>query len=400
MKRTIGLLLLLCVALFVGCSDDNNTNTAGGGAPAIISVTPNAVSIGQKNGEAVISGTNLNGATLVALGDGVAVDSYTVNSATEIAVKFTVAGNITGAPKTVIVVTPAGTASNGSIFQVLNNHVPRGSYTVDPPSGSLSTVITFDATGITDPENNISSYKWDFGDGTSGQGKKVTHKYASVGKFNATLRVADSQQGYTLVIKEIQISKNSPPVARFTVEPGTSGSTGTVFLFDASKSSDAEGKVKGYQWDFGDGARAKDKVTVEHQYSKEGDYVVSLTVFDAQNQASAPAEERMKVEKSSEVVCTRGTGAHRLIFGRVVAVEPGNWAVTAFGAGHNCGNTFHKCDDYRRADPENFYGIVDSMKDRGNGILAVHNKCPYRWPPAVGEKVFLIYKTCTQNHCP
>lgn len=384
----------------MGCSNDNNNNTTVGGTPTIVSVTPNAVSIGQKNGEGTISGTNLNGATLVALGDGVAVDSYTVASATEITFRFTVAGNITGAPKTVTVVTAAGTATNSSVFQVLNNHVPKGSYTIDPPTGSLSTVLTFDASGSTDPENNISSYKWEFGDGASAQGKKVTHKYATVGAFAAVLRVTDSQQGYTLVEKEIEVSKNSAPVARFTVEPGLEGSTGTTFVFDGSKSTDAEGKVKDYLWEFGDGSKARGKVVVEHKYAKEGSYTVSLTVYDNQNQASSPAEEKLKVEKSSDVNCTHGTGAHRLIFGRVVAVESGNWAVTSFGAGRNCGNTFHKCDDYRRAEPENFYGIVDEMKDRGNGILVVHNKCPHRWPPAIGEKVFLIYKTCKQNHCP
>lgn len=403
MKRTIGLLLLLCVGVFSGCSNDNNNNNTGGGAPGILSVTPNAVSIGQKNGEGTISGTNLSGATLVALGDGVAVDSFAVNSATEISFKYTVAGNITGAPKTVIVVTPAGTASNSGVFQVLNNHVPRASATIDPPSGSLTSVITFDGSGSTDPENNISSYKWDFGDGNSGQGKKVTHKYATVGKFNATLKVTDSQQGYGENLREIQISKNSPPVARFTIDPGTSGTTGTTFSFDGTKSSDSDGKVKEYLWEFGDGTKIRGtKSIVEHVYKNEGSYNASLTVFDNTNQASAPAVERVKVEKGPrETVCPGNGGNHQnIIKGRVVAVEPGQWAIVNFGGGHNCSNTWHKCDDFRKLRPEGFYGIVDKMTDRGNGVMGVHNSCPYRWPPSVGEEVFVYLKTCQQNHCP
>src|SRR6185503_9438742 len=100
-------------------------------------------------------------------------------------------------------------------------------------------------------------------------------------------------------------------------------------------------------------------------------------------------------------VCV-GSHSHGLIVkGTVRAVEPGTWAVVDFGAGASC-NLFHKCDDFRKygaPPPAEFYGIVDKMTDRGNGILAVHNSCPYKWPPGIGERVFLYLKTCTKNHC-
>jgi hypothetical protein len=54
----------------------------------------------------------------------------------------------------------------------------------------------------------------------------------------------------------------------------------------------------------------------------------------------------------------------------------------------------------RKASPENFYGIVKSMSDLGDGTFRVFNDCPFRWPPPVGEEVFLIWKTCSQNFCP
>lgn len=402
MKRTICFGLLLCIAAFWGCKDNNNNNSSVGGTPSILSVSPNAVSIGQRNGEGSISGTNLNGVTSVSLGDGITVDSFNGQSATQIAFTFTVSVSTSGGQRTVTVATSGGAATNGSVFQVLNNHVPKAAFKVDPPAGSLSTVISFDASATTDQENNISSYQWDFGDGKTSQGKKVTHKYAAVGQYKPTLRVADSQQGFTLATREIQISKNSPPIARFTIKPGTSGTTSTTFIFDASKSADQEGKVKGYLWEFGDGSKARDKEVVEHQYKKEGTYFVGLTVYDNQGQASVPAEDKVKVEKGpKETVCAGNGGGHAsIIRGRVVAVEAGQWAIVNFGSGHSCANTWHKCDDFRRLNPEGFYGIVDKMTDRGNGVLAVHNSCPYRWPPSVGEGVFIYFKTCSINHCP
>ncbi|QDY88907.1 PKD domain-containing protein [Arthrobacter sp. UKPF54-2] len=66
----------------------------------------------------------------------------------------------------------------------------------------------------------------------------------------------------------------SPPVAAFTSV--VSGLTATV---DASTSSDANGPIAGYAWDFGDGSSGTG-VTAEHSYAATGSYNVRLTVTD------------------------------------------------------------------------------------------------------------------------
>ncbi|OYT29668.1 hypothetical protein B6U98_01710 [Thermoplasmatales archaeon ex4572_165] len=53
-------------------------------------------------------------------------------------------------------------------------------------------------------------------------------------------------------------------------------------LFNAEKSYDEDGTITSFHWDFGDGETGSGKTT-EHQYTKPGIYLVTLTVTDTQN---------------------------------------------------------------------------------------------------------------------
>ncbi|UCH27160.1 MAG: PKD domain-containing protein, partial [Trueperaceae bacterium] len=72
---------------------------------------------------------------------------------------------------------------------------------------------------------------------------------------------------------------NRAPTASCTVSP-LFGTTETIFSFDASASSDPDGTIDDYAWDFDDGAVASGQ-TATHQYASEGTYHVRLTVTDA-----------------------------------------------------------------------------------------------------------------------
>lgn len=68
---------------------------------------------------------------------------------------------------------------------------------------------------------------------------------------------------------------NKPPVAKFT-----SSCTGKSCSFDASGSSDPDGTIASYDWDFGDGGTST-VVAPDHQYPAPDSYQVTLTVTDA-----------------------------------------------------------------------------------------------------------------------
>ena len=71
---------------------------------------------------------------------------------------------------------------------------------------------------------------------------------------------------------------NQPPVASFSATP-EAGEMPLEVLFDATASSDSDGSITTYNWEFGDGNTATGP-TASHTYTQEGIYTASLTVTD------------------------------------------------------------------------------------------------------------------------
>ena len=63
---------------------------------------------------------------------------------------------------------------------------------------------TFDGTVSTD-DKGIASYTWNFGDGTTGTGSKVTHRYRSSGTYQVTLTVKDSAGQVASTAKPVSV---------------------------------------------------------------------------------------------------------------------------------------------------------------------------------------------------
>ena len=81
--------------------------------------------------------------------------------------------------------------------------------------------------------------------------------------------------------QSIQIRTNQPPIASFTYHPENPIVDQTI-TFNASNSTDSDGNVTNYEWNFGDGNTGTGKITT-HSYSLAGDYMVNLTVTDDDN---------------------------------------------------------------------------------------------------------------------
>jgi len=63
-----------------------------------------------------------------------------------------------------------------------------------PYSGSIGEVIHFDAAKSFDPENEIISYQWDFGDGSTATGITSTHAYSESGIYPVTLTIINDEE--------------------------------------------------------------------------------------------------------------------------------------------------------------------------------------------------------------
>lgn len=89
-------------------------------------------------------------------------------------------------------------------------------------------------------------------------------------------------------------NSNQPPAAALEVSTALDGAP-LAIAFDGTGSSDTDGQVTRWQWDFGDGASSSGS-TVSHVYDAPGDYLVRLTVID-DDDASASAERTINVQR-------------------------------------------------------------------------------------------------------
>lgn len=71
------------------------------------------------------------------------------------------------------------------------NKPPSASFNWSPHSPRPGDNISFDASQSNDPDGNIVSYEWNFGDGTTASGKTVSHSYQVAQPYDVTLIVTD-----------------------------------------------------------------------------------------------------------------------------------------------------------------------------------------------------------------
>lgn len=160
---------------------------------------------------------------------------------------------------------------------------PVAALVATPSSGSSPLTVTLDASGSYDPDGSVASYRWDFnGDGTVDAvttTPQIAYTYGT-GRWTATVSVVDNL-GVSSTPATASVVVDNPPVASASV-PGRA-KYGSAVTFDGSSSTDPDGSVASWSWDFGDGTTGSGAV-VSHTYSQTvpGKYlfVWRLTVTD------------------------------------------------------------------------------------------------------------------------
>jgi len=163
------------------------------------------------------------------------------------------------------------------------NIAPTASITVANTTVEEMTNILFDASGSTDSDGTIVEYTWDFGDGAKAGGMYSNHAFTSSGTYTVTLSVVDNDgandiTSITITVTAYVAPVNMPPVASFSVSDATV-EVHTYIYFDGSASTDSDGTIVNYKWDFGDGTNATGRY-LNHYYTLPGIYTVTLTVLD------------------------------------------------------------------------------------------------------------------------
>ena len=163
---------------------------------------------------------------------------------------------------------------------VTSNQSPIASFTATSTSGVAPLEVSFNASSSSDSDGSIVSYAWDFKDGETGNRETISHTFSSIGSYNVKLTVTDNEGATDSTTKNITVTEtpNQSPIASFTAKP-TSGITPLTVSFNASSSSDSDGSIVSYQWDFKDGNTGSGQ-TITHTFSSTGSYNVELTVTD------------------------------------------------------------------------------------------------------------------------
>jgi PKD repeat protein len=191
-------------------------------------------------------------------------------------------GNVSGSATLVSGPTRDGVNwSNRAMFLgqgVRPNAAPVASFT----SQCTSWKCGFDSSLSSDSDGTIQSYAWNFGDGTTGSGVSPNHTYTANGTYSVTLTVTDNQNKASTPLSHSVTVTNAAPTAAFT-----SGCAALLCSFDGSGSSDSDGSVASYAWDFGDGSNGSG-VSPKHTYGSAGTYTVTLTVTDDMATPSSP----------------------------------------------------------------------------------------------------------------
>ncbi len=193
---------------------------------------------------------------------------------------FTVSANLFSAADPFLKSPPKLLAASSLPIDILGpNQDPIASFVVqdvfEDDGTPRALTKRFVASQSHDPDGTIEQYRWNFGDGEQAEGETVEHTFARSGRFPVRLSVTDNRGARVETSRNILI--NTIPTPAFTFE--VDEDTGLSVTFDASNSSDADGEITGFRWDFGDGDEGQGQI-VTHTYDEPDDYVVELTVTD------------------------------------------------------------------------------------------------------------------------
>ncbi len=200
--------------------------------------------------------------------------------------------------KLVITGDPAGTCddTNTAELSVTVKESPESSFT-GPSVVSVGEVAAFDGSASKDIGGKIVSWYWDFGDGNSATGMTAEHAYRKSGQYAVKLTIkTDTVSECNTVTAENTVVVNAPPLAA----AGEDKFVGTdeIVIFDGSGSSDPDGSIVSYEWNFGDGETASG-VQARHLYRNGGQYPVTLKVTDDTGVKNNQAEDRLRVTVNS-----------------------------------------------------------------------------------------------------
>ncbi len=180
---------------------------------------------------------------------------------------YSAAGNFTAV---LIATNSCGSDTTSQVITINAPLAPVADFSADLTSGCEPLDVSFTDLSTGD----ITSWAWDFGEGSPDSTQNPVHHYANYGTYDVTLTVS-GPGGNSVMTKPGYIVVGGPPVAAFSASDTTGTAPLAVTFTDATT-----GPVITWGWDFGDGA--VDSVqNPAHTFTTAGTYNVTLIAATA-----------------------------------------------------------------------------------------------------------------------
>jgi PKD repeat protein len=162
-----------------------------------------------------------------------------------------------------------------------------------PAAPIAGQTTTFTATFTVAPNHRITSFVWNWSDGsspTTTSGNSTTHRFENRGTHVVTVTVTDDVNQTASFTTTVNVG--SGVTASFTFSP-TDPQPGDNVQFNGSQSSSSGGAtITEWTWDFGDGTtETRSEATTTHSFGAERTYIVRLTVRDSAGRTGSSTQE-------------------------------------------------------------------------------------------------------------
>ena len=198
-------------------------------------------------------------------------------------------------------------------IEVKLDTLPTAKFTAKPLLLLKGEKVSFDGTASGDKEGPLAGYEFDFGDKTTltwGTSPTVSHIYTSAGTYKTTLLVKDRKGQVGLASDPVTITVGERPNAAVTASLANVKVSKPVTL-SANGSSDPDGKVVAYYFDYGDKTNSGwvNDSSVTKTYATAGSYTVTLKVKDELGFESVNSATVGVLVTKPETPATNGLGA-------------------------------------------------------------------------------------------
>ena len=161
-------------------------------------------------------------------------------------------------------------------------------YATNDSPKSAGDLVTLKAV-VTSGDSSNLRFSWNFGDGTTGEGRTTQHSYQGTGSFIAVVIATngnENKRAETIVLIQTPTATSTPDPTILGLklnsdEPTTAGNP-TAFFATITQGTDVT-----YEWTFGDGTPQVSGIAVTHIYQIPGQYLVTVK---ANNQKSSAVD--------------------------------------------------------------------------------------------------------------